>query len=194
VIPDHVSPVDLKHKVRRVYAANLPRLPLSQLKQHMFNLRFSLSKIMNISYVGRSIVEFTILEEYEYSFLASLRRCELHVIHAYDPSKVQDKNSNEDLTEVVRGNFIARLKRISIDSTRDLVRAYFADWHASEVPVVGSGEDVGSERDRDMDMDMDVSFGDASSSSDERDMDVPLVDGPSDSEMDIVDSPSSLSC
>ena len=85
------TPVDLKHKVRRIYLSNLPQLPIRELKNHLFTVRFCLSRILNISYVGRSIVEFTVHEDYEHAFKNRAKNLDLPILEKYHPGTVQDK-------------------------------------------------------------------------------------------------------
>jgi hypothetical protein len=122
------SPVDLKHNVRRIYVSNLPRLRLSELKKHLYALHFALSKILNISYVGKSIVEFTVMEEYEASMKAHLKRCELPILEEYHPGKAYDPKATTEIANAVLDAFKARLAHLAKDSARPPMKAFFEDW------------------------------------------------------------------
>lgn len=122
------SPIDLKHKIRRIYVGNLPRLPLSELKKYLFTLHFSLSKILNMSYVGRSIIEFTIMEDYERSMLAHLNRYEFPILQNYHPGKAQDPKASSEVANSVFSSFKARIQRLAEQSRKNSVKEYFSDW------------------------------------------------------------------
>jgi hypothetical protein len=128
------SSVEAEHKVRRLYIGNLPHLRLSELKSHLFNLRIQLSKILNLAYVGKSIVEFLIMEDYEASFRARISLLSLNLIEKYDPSTARDPKATEEIRETVRQAFRLRLAHIADQSTREPVRAFFRAWLDSTDP------------------------------------------------------------
>ena len=126
--PSPTAANDMAHHVKRVYVTNLPRLPLSQLKKHLFNLRFQLSKILNISYVGKSIVEFLIMEDYMPSMMGLLRRLQFPVLDRYHPGAVQDSAASESTKASVKDAFVTRLARLSQESNKEVVRDFFRGW------------------------------------------------------------------
>jgi hypothetical protein len=132
------SSLEAQHNVRRFYIGNLPHLRLSELKTHLFNLHIQLSKILNMSYVGKSVVEFIILDSYESSFRSRINLLSLHLLEKYDPSVARDPNANDTTRDTVRQAFCLRLSRLTDHSTREPVRAFFKDWLESVHPSFSS--------------------------------------------------------
>jgi len=133
VAPNEATPNDIKHKLRRVYINGLPHLRLKELKQLLFETRFALSKIVNLSYVSKSMVEFTLLEDYHDGFVAHAKRCELDVAAKIDPSVPCDPKATAAIKEQITLAFRHRLSKLA-SSERALVSGYFRDWHDS-LPV-----------------------------------------------------------
>jgi hypothetical protein len=54
--------------------------------------------------VGQTIVEFTVMEDYEGSMNAHYKRYELPILEKYDPSKVQNAKANPELVQRIRAS------------------------------------------------------------------------------------------
>ena len=61
------------HNLRLIYVGGISFMQIRTLKDKLFQLRFLLSKIRNIRWIGRSILEFLIDEEYSTSFIDRLK-------------------------------------------------------------------------------------------------------------------------
>ena len=124
----NATEIDKKHHVRRLYVSNLPRLRISELKRHLFRLRFSLTKIWNISYVGKNIVEFTIMEDYENAMTSLLKKVNLKLLEDYNPLGANDPNATEDTQKIVFNAVKSRLANLSIQKPHSKLSSFYADW------------------------------------------------------------------
>ena len=132
-----VSLVDMKHRLRRVYVSGISFMRLGELKKHLYDLRFKLSKILHLDYVSKNTVEFLVYEDYAEALKKHVRFVCLSVVHLPDPSAPMDPNPSEAIRAAVRKAFLDRLARRSDPalSERPSVQAFYADW-LSTMPQV----------------------------------------------------------
>jgi hypothetical protein len=112
-----------------VYVAGFQRMKISEVKKHLFSLHFMLSKIGNISFVGKSTIEFLVFKDYQKSFQSRCSILGWEVLDKYDPSKPSDLNATSLVAEKVKSAFLTRLKTNVETSNRPLVKKFFSDWY-----------------------------------------------------------------
>lgn len=127
-----VHEVDIKHSFRRVYVSGLPYMPISELKKHLFNLRFRLSLIKNISYIGQNIIEFTLCASYSGQFSASSRRFDLQLLTDYSPCNYE--NCSAEIQQSIQNAFKKRIEKIALSSSNDAIKSYFLDLQRELLP------------------------------------------------------------
>ena len=125
-----VERLDGTHKVKRVYVDGFPHMKIGELKQNLFHLRICLTKIHFISYIGRSLLEFLVSEDYVGAFKRRMEAMEKTIVERHDPMKALDPNASEAVKRRVTESFMARLARSSVTARSAVARAYYADWVA----------------------------------------------------------------
>lgn len=121
------------NKLKTIYVTGFQRMAISEVKKYLFTLRFTLSKIINISFIGQSTIEFLIFKDYVHSFHA---RCSIFgwkvLPEEYDPSKPSDPKAgtNSEISEKVRSAFLTRIKATIVSSSRPIVKEYFSTWYS----------------------------------------------------------------
>jgi hypothetical protein len=130
------SPLELKHKVRRIYVKDLVHARLKDLKKLLFDMRFRLSKIVNLSYISKTTVEFLVLEDYEDGFRKLCRFYQLSIMDSLDPSEAQDRNASAGVQLGLTMAFRQRLARqAAAENDRPAVREYFREWLSDLPPL-----------------------------------------------------------
>ncbi|KAJ1675428.1 hypothetical protein EV182_001286 [Spiromyces aspiralis] len=119
---------EAKHHVCRVYVQGLKHQPHKELKSALFDLRFQLSKIWSIDFIGKRIAEFTIEADYAKSFLAKVKSLPfLSIVPKVDPSKPQDPQATPEVAEAVKEAFTKRIMASLANSTRLEYKQFLTD-------------------------------------------------------------------
>ena len=118
---------------------NTDGMRITELKNELFERRFKLSKILNISYAGSEYTEFLILEDYSRGFKKKCDELDLEYNEDFDPSLPRMINATEELKDMILSNFIARITRIIEQTAKNVVRNYFTDWlnNVKQMNVIG---------------------------------------------------------
>ncbi|KAJ1675657.1 hypothetical protein EV182_000843 [Spiromyces aspiralis] len=122
------SVTEVKHHVCRIYIQGLKHQPHKELKAALFDLRFQLSKIWSIDFIGKRIAEFTIVADYAPAFVAKVKSLPfLSIVPKVDPSKPQDPQATPEVAAAVKEAFTKRILASLASSTRPAYKQYLTD-------------------------------------------------------------------
>lgn len=114
--------------IAKVYICGLPFLRLGDLKSQLYKLRIRLSKIYNVSYIGRSIVEFLVDEEYTAKFKSQMSGFGFEPKDDFNATpQLQAGKPTMDSKRIYEA-FRKRLCSIMETTRSPLVKEYLADW------------------------------------------------------------------
>jgi len=111
-----------------VYASGFSRIPISQLKKHLFTMRFSLSKIVTLSYIGTSIIEFIIIQDYEKILIQKLKKLNFEVLEKYDPTVPTNPLADQETKERIKSACIQRVQRLADTVVLPSAKNFFEQW------------------------------------------------------------------
>ncbi|PWA00775.1 hypothetical protein BB558_003166, partial [Smittium angustum] len=103
----------------------------------MFLMKFRLSKIWNMDFIGKSTAEFTVSADYAAAFISRTKSFPfLTVLPKVDPSKPMNIEATLETKKNIRAAFHRRIVR-SLENTKNpLFQAYLKDLAAeSRIPV-----------------------------------------------------------
>ncbi|OLY79092.1 hypothetical protein AYI68_g6844 [Smittium mucronatum] len=122
------SKAEIKHKISRIYLQGMTSQPLSSAKYCFFIMRFKLSKILNLDFIGLRTLEVTIFTDYAPAFIARVKAFPfLKIIKKFDRTKPKDKNADKSMTEFIQAAYIKRLKKSLEKSTDERYKSYLTD-------------------------------------------------------------------
>ena len=64
---------EMKFQIAKVCINGFERQPIKDIKEALFNLRFQLTKIQSIDFIGKKTIEFTINQSYIYQFINKIK-------------------------------------------------------------------------------------------------------------------------
>ncbi|OMJ08771.1 hypothetical protein AYI69_g10942, partial [Smittium culicis] len=106
------------HKLARIYVQGIARQPIKDVKECLFNMHFQLTKIYNMDFIGKRMLEFTVSEEYAPAFCARVKAFEfLKLMPKVKPDVPMDKSANDEVKAACKSAYIARLKK-SIENSK----------------------------------------------------------------------------
>jgi hypothetical protein len=71
-------------------------MPFRELKKHMYDAHFILSKIRNMSYIGASTMEVVLDASYERAFRSRIWEAGMKVVADFDPTVPRDPKASEE--------------------------------------------------------------------------------------------------
>ena len=100
-------------KVRLVYVRGISRMKLSELRKLLMEAGIYMKPILNIRFIGRSITEFMISEEFENQFKRKISSFGnfITVIEDFDPRAAKNVNDRE-LMDHARNRFVESCSRV----------------------------------------------------------------------------------
>jgi hypothetical protein len=87
-----------------------------------------LSKILHISYVGRSIQEFLIADDYYATFIRRAHTCNWQIIEKYDPAIPINIQASEETKAKVKQAFITRIRKSALETTNKQAQQFYTAW------------------------------------------------------------------
>ena len=134
--PHTTTKAEIKHNFCRVYVQGIERQPIKDLKASLFELRFQLSKIWSIDFIGKTIVEFTISSSYLGSFKSKIKDIPfMKILSNIDPSKPQDPKASPVSAELIKQAFTKRLQKSLLNTKKDEYKVYIKDL-AKEMNII----------------------------------------------------------
>ncbi|PVU89949.1 hypothetical protein BB561_005096 [Smittium simulii] len=131
------------HFISRIFVQGITRMPYKDLKQILFTMRFRLSKIFSLDYVGKKTLEFTVAADYAAAMIQKVRSYPfLFVLSKVDPTMPFDKNASEATKLAVKKAFTDRLQRAFAATNRPELASYFADLAAESGVILDSPQAV----------------------------------------------------
>ena len=148
---------EVKHQVCRVYIQGIQRQSIKEVKASLFELRFQLSKIFSIDFIGKMVVEFTIPSSYLNAFLRKINEIPIFsVVKNVDPSKPADPKATEQTKEIIKAAYIKRIQSSLHNSKNQEYKAYLVDLAAElNIPILES--DIHTEYSNNKSMDVETS-------------------------------------
>lgn len=111
-------------EVAKVYISGLPYERLKELKEKLFKLRFRLSLIHNISYLGRSVVEFLVNGTYRNAFVERMKTLGFSHLENFDATPTLGAAEKKVKTDA----FLSRLTSILNGTKNATVRSFVEAW------------------------------------------------------------------
>ncbi|PVU89951.1 hypothetical protein BB561_005098 [Smittium simulii] len=131
------------HFISRIYVQGITRMPYKDLKQILFTMRFRLSKIFSLDYVGKKTLEFTVAADYAAAMIQKVRSYPfLSVLSKVDPTIPIDKSASEATKLAVKKAFTDRLQRAFAATNRPELASYFADLAAESGVILDTPQAV----------------------------------------------------
>ena len=129
------SKVEFDLKLRLVYIGGVAFMPVSTFKNKLFDLRYQLSKIKNIRWIGRSTIELLIDEEYSNQFISRLNEFGGFVRHLDNFNLFESPRFNQKESEIAEAKERA-IRGITIQRDKSNDRAVF-DFFDSLINELG---------------------------------------------------------
>ncbi|OMJ14195.1 hypothetical protein AYI70_g8033 [Smittium culicis] len=116
------------HKLARIYVQGISRQRIKDIKGCLFDMRFQLSKIYNLDFIGKRMLEFTVTEEYAPAFCARVKAFEfLKLMPKVNPAEPNDRTADEETKAACRTAYINRLKKSIEKATKPEIRQYMTE-------------------------------------------------------------------
>ncbi|PVU84579.1 hypothetical protein BB559_007556 [Furculomyces boomerangus] len=116
------------HKVARLYVQGISRQPIGEVKKSLFTMKFKLSKIWNLDFIGKSTLEFTVAADYASGFVGRLKSFPfLSLLSKVNPSKPIDTNVSEQVCQNIKQAFLNRIRKSFGTTTKPLFQAFLKD-------------------------------------------------------------------
>ncbi|PVU86210.1 hypothetical protein BB561_006786 [Smittium simulii] len=91
-------------------------------------MRFRLSKIYSLDFIGKKTLEFTVSADYAAALIQKVRSYPFLTVHdKVNPEQPIDKNASEQVKTTVRNAYTERLQRAFAATKRPELAAYFKD-------------------------------------------------------------------
>ncbi|OLY79386.1 hypothetical protein AYI68_g6545 [Smittium mucronatum] len=88
---------EIKHNVSRVFVDGVERTTIKQVKSDPKDLRFKLSKVLDIRFIGKHTIEFTVTRDYTDAFLSRLSKFTLfNILKKLNPIIPLDTNASPE--------------------------------------------------------------------------------------------------
>ena len=111
-------------KVRTIYISGIPFMTLRELRGLLYNARVVMSKILNISWCGRSIVEVITTAEYGFAFSNLIKKINVwNIVSDYDPSIGLGRT--DEAKERAQEGFIRRIAKAMVSSPSNTVKHFY---------------------------------------------------------------------
>ncbi|PVU99646.1 hypothetical protein BB560_005473, partial [Smittium megazygosporum] len=132
---------EYKHGYSRLYVQGIARQEYSKVKVILKSLKFQLNKIVNLEFIGRKTLEFTVVSDYAPSFLRKIKELEIFsIIPKVDPSIPMDPLATEKSKINIKLAYQNRLKRTYSATNKKNFANYIFDLAAE------AGIDLGTKR------------------------------------------------
>ncbi|OLY81591.1 hypothetical protein AYI68_g4301, partial [Smittium mucronatum] len=126
---------ELKHGVSRIYVGRIGRQKISLVKKKLADLRFKMSKILNIRFIGNDVVEFTVFANYCDGFLARMDQFKkFPILPKINPSLPLNKSASADIRNKVKESYKNSLVKTLNESDSQLLKDFVVDL-ASELDI-----------------------------------------------------------
>ena len=119
--------LDQAFRVKRVYVSNMLFQKVSSLKKLLTTCDFEMRRIVNISFIGKSVVEFMIHESYTRAFLDSLKMFDFKIMDKFDPARPKKEDAPKDVKDAITARYVARISNIARQCPRTDVRKYYCN-------------------------------------------------------------------
>src|SRR5262249_51653963 len=106
------------------------------LRRNLSALGVRLANVINIAYVGRTIVEFTVVESYTPRMIALLKLWGRTVLQDYDPSKPMDPRFVASQEAEIKQKLVHRLRRNVQTTNNQEAKRFLSDWIQTLDPSV----------------------------------------------------------
>ncbi|PVZ97167.1 hypothetical protein BB558_006886 [Smittium angustum] len=117
-----------KHKVARLYVQGITRQPIHQVKKLLAILKFRLTKILHMDFIGKSTLEFTVMEEYARSFVTHIKAFQfMKIMKQFDPTKPFYLEATEQTKETIKQAYQNRINKGIQNTNKSGLREYLID-------------------------------------------------------------------
>ena len=117
--PHTTTKAEVNHQVCRIYVQGIQRQSIKDLKASLFELRFQLSKIWSIDFIGKMTAEFTISASYLNSFRSKIKNIPfMKILPNIDPSKPIDPKASSVSVDLIKNAFIKRLQNSYVNTKK----------------------------------------------------------------------------
>jgi hypothetical protein len=122
--------------LKLLYVNGLNFITLREVRSLLYNARFLMSKIRNVSWIGRSHLEFLIESDYEVYFRQQIT--DLHVLSILEDfdARVHSKDPSPAALSDAQDRFAARVERILVNTHQEQVRSFFTNYVRQSAPRI----------------------------------------------------------
>ena len=125
-----------KYHLTIIYFTGLPVRKLGEFRKHAKQIGLSLHSVLNISFIGTSIVEILIESNVSQAFIDQAKSLGFNVVldldittkSKHNPVVMEYSNSGANLSDVIKSNFIRRISHEIKSCFNKRVRQYYLDW------------------------------------------------------------------
>ncbi|OLY78510.1 hypothetical protein AYI68_g7441 [Smittium mucronatum] len=119
---------EIKHNVSRVFVDGVERTTIKQVKSDLKDLRFKLSKVLDIRFIGKHTIEFTVTRDYTDAFLSRLSKFTLfNILKKLNPTIPLDKNASPETRDKVKDAYRHSLATSIRSDIPNELKEYFKD-------------------------------------------------------------------
>jgi hypothetical protein len=124
--------VEKKTGLRAFHVFGLKSMPISELKKKLRDFKIMTNQCANIAFIGRSIAEFLVYEEYAPKFEAQLKQLgdAFTIARDWDPTAFNKANATAEDTEKAEDNFSYRAAKTMVETEKQSVFDYYAQLAA----------------------------------------------------------------
>ena len=119
-------------KLSKVYVQGIGRMPISQVRLHLKSLRFRVSRILNISFLGANTAEFLLTADYVGGFKRRIgvigQATRWRLLDTFDAAALADPKADPATKQRVQDAFIKRVHHIILKTTHPAVKASYETW------------------------------------------------------------------
>ena len=119
-------------KLFRVYVQGIGRMPIGKVRSYLKDLRFRVSRILNISFLGSNTAEFLLTADYVGGFK---RRVETigqatrwRILDTFDAAAMADPKADPATRQRVQDAFLKRVQQIILKTRHPAVKANYEAW------------------------------------------------------------------
>jgi hypothetical protein len=114
-------------KVRLVHIHGFPFLKIGELKAHMHAMHFMLTKIKNFRYIGKSVLELLVEEDYVQTLKNKIGKWEgaAMIAEDFDPRQHHKEAPSQQEKKLAKNTFIRKCVNQIRKSDSDLVKSFY---------------------------------------------------------------------
>ena len=132
--PKPLPTSDSASALTRIYLDDMPFMQISAVKNLFYSLRVRMSKIKNISFIGKRFIEILLDQNYREAFINLLNIYHIKVLPDFNPAAAYSPHASEQVRAMAASQCAKRISKIAESCPHPATKAYFSAWLASLTP------------------------------------------------------------